>query len=108
MSASTDFSFDFQDLLLKPKMYVQGVVDTPGGKRTALAVPEEAVQTINGEPAVFVLARPDTFVPYPVELGERVGTSRIVLTGLEGRERVAVGGAFNLKSELMKASLGGE
>jgi len=96
-------------LLLKPNMYVQGIVETPSATpHEVLAVPEEAIQTIGGEPTVFVLSGGDRFTPTTVELGERTGPNRVIVRGLQGTETIAVKGAFSLKAELMKNSLGGE
>jgi membrane fusion protein, heavy metal efflux system len=96
-------------LLLKPNMYVQGVVDTPSPvTREALAVPEDAIQTIGGETTVFVLSAADRFVPCTVALGEKIGANRVITKGLQGTETIAIKGSFNLKSEMMKHTLGGE
>lgn len=94
-------------LLLKPNMYIQGVIAGTGQARQVLGVPEEAVQTIDGEPSVFV-AGPKGFAVRPVQVGERVGAARAVTRGLDGTETVVVAGAFNLKAELLKSSFAGE
>ncbi len=96
------------DLLLKPNMYVQGVIETNGRTRQVLGVPEEAVQTIDGEPSVFVLAADGRFTARPVQVGDLVGGARTVVKGLDGTEVVVVAGAFNLKAELLKSSFAGE
>ncbi len=95
-------------LLLKPNMFVQGALTSRGGAREVLAVPEEAIQTIEGEPAVFVATPGGGFAVRMLALGERVGTRRAVTGGLDGRESVVVAGAFNLKAELLKNSFAGE
>jgi membrane fusion protein, heavy metal efflux system len=96
-------------LVLKPNMFVQGSLDTKGAsKHDVMAVPEDAVQTIDGEPAVFVAAGERGFVARPVAVGDRVGKARTILRGLDGSERVVVTGAFNLKAELLKSSFAGE
>jgi membrane fusion protein, heavy metal efflux system len=94
-------------LLLKPNMFVQGALESRGVARDVLAVPEEAIQTIEGEPAVFV-ATPGGFAVRVVSVGERVGPNRAITAGLDGRETVVVAGAFNLKAELLKSSFAGE
>ena len=91
-------------LLLKPNMYVQGVIQTNGESRQVLGVPEEAVQTIEGEPSVFVLDADKSFAVRPVQVGDLVGKSRTVTSGLDGSETIVVAGAFNLKAELLKSS----
>jgi cobalt-zinc-cadmium efflux system membrane fusion protein len=76
--------------------------------RDVLTLPQEAIQTIGGEPVVFVREGPDKFVARPVEVGDRVGARRAVLRGLSASEVVVVAGAFNLKAELLKSTLAGE
>jgi membrane fusion protein, heavy metal efflux system len=95
-------------LLLKPNMYVQGVVQGNGRARQVLGVPEEAVQTIDGEPSVFVLTPSKGFGLRTVQLGDPVGRSRTITRGLDGSETIVVAGAFNLKGEWLKSSLAGE
>jgi multidrug efflux pump subunit AcrA (membrane-fusion protein) len=95
-------------LLLKPNMYIQGEVLEAVSTREVLTVPAEAVQTINGEPVVFVRVGTDRFSVRPVEPGDRNGDRRIILRGLDGSEAVVMTGAFNLKGELLKSSLAGE
>jgi cobalt-zinc-cadmium efflux system membrane fusion protein len=85
------------DRLLKPNMYVRGELPDAVSARDVLTLPEEAVQTISGEPVVFVRQGAD-----------RVGARRTVTRGLDGSEAVVTAGAFNLKAELLKSTLGGE
>lgn len=94
--------------LLKPNMYIQGVVRTNGHSHEVLGVAEEAVQTIDGEPCVFVLAADKGFGVRPVQVGELIGKSRTITKGLDGTETVVIAGAFNLKAELLKSSFAGE
>ena len=96
-------------MLLKPNMFVSAAVNGASASRELLGVPEGAVQTIQGEPSVFVVDADDgVFVVRPVVTGDRMGTHRVVLQGLDGTERVVVSGAFNLKAELLKQSFAGE
>lgn len=95
-------------LLLKPNMYVEGLVQTAAPGQEALAVPERAVQTVEGVTAVFVQEGPATFSLRPIEVGDRVAQGRIVVKGLNEDEQVVVAGAFTLKAELLKSTLGGE
>jgi cobalt-zinc-cadmium efflux system membrane fusion protein len=94
--------------LLKPNMYIQGELPDAISSRDVLTVPQEAIQTIGGEPVVFVREGADKFVARPVELGDRVGARRAVLKGLSGSDAVVVTGAFYLKAELLKSTLAGE
>jgi cobalt-zinc-cadmium efflux system membrane fusion protein len=95
-------------LVLKPNMFVQGEVVGAVGTRAVLSLPADAVQTINGDPVVFVRVAPDRFAVRPVEAGGRTGDRRVITKGLDGSESVVVTGAFTLKAELLKSSLAGE
>ena len=95
-------------LLLKPNMFVQGEVVGAGGTRDVLTVPADAVQTINGEPVVFVRVAADRFAVRAVQASGPTGGRRTILNGLDGSELVVVTGAFSLKAELLKSSLAGE
>lgn len=95
-------------LLLKPNMFVQGEVVGAEGTRDVLTVPADAVQTVNGEPVVFVRVAADRFLMRAVQAGARTGDRRTIVHGLEGSEQVVVTGAFSLKAELLKSSLAGE
>ncbi|MGE5362063.1 MAG: efflux RND transporter periplasmic adaptor subunit [Bacteroidales bacterium] len=93
-------------LLLKPNMYIQGGIEASGGSRQVMAVPDEAVQTIDGESVVFVREAGDVFAMRPVQVGERLGAYRAIVRGLEGNETVVAAGAFTLKAELLKGTFG--
>ena len=95
-------------LVLKPNMFVQGEVVGAVGTRAVLSLPADAVQTINGDPVVFVRVAPDRFAVRPVEAGGRTGDRRVITKGLDGSESVVVTGAFSLKAEFLKSSLAGE
>jgi cobalt-zinc-cadmium efflux system membrane fusion protein len=92
--------------LLKPNMYIQGIVENKAVEREALAIPEEAIQNLDGEKIVFILEDEDVFAAHHVELGEKIGNKRIIARGLREGEKIVIKGAFNLKSELTKASFG--
>jgi membrane fusion protein, heavy metal efflux system len=94
--------------LLKPNMFVQGELPDAVSTRDVITLPEEAIQTIGGEPVVFVPEAADRFAARPVELGERIGARRAVVQGIADGERVVTAGAFNLKAELLKSTLAGE
>ena len=69
----------------------------------ALAVPADAVQTLDGERVVFK-AVAGGFEAVAVQTGRRDGRLTEVLAGLQPGERVAAKNAFVLKAELGKAS----
>ena len=94
---------------LRPGMFAQVRIAAPSGKAQtgAVALPELAVQDVNGKPTVFVNTAPGRYVARTVATGARAGNGSIFVTkGVQPGERVVVQGAFQLKSELMKASLG--
>jgi len=64
-----------------------------------MAVPVEAVQSIDGIPSVFVY-RGDGFEAVPVVTGATAGGRVQILSGLAGDERIAGRNAFLLKAEL--------
>jgi len=99
-----------EDGLLRPGMFARARI-TAGGEQAAraapvLAVPDSAVQTIEGQPVVFVpLAdHPGIFLKRPVTLGPPVGGMFPVLHGLREGEPVVMTGTFILKAELGKSS----
>ncbi|HEY3381754.1 MAG TPA: efflux RND transporter periplasmic adaptor subunit [Vicinamibacterales bacterium] len=95
-------------VLLKPNMFVQATLDGRRGTREVLGVPEDAIQTVEGEPTVFVVSPDRGFAMRPVALGDRVGAQRVIARGLDGTETIVITGAFNLKAELLKSSFAGE
>lgn len=97
---------------LKPGMFAQVeiVAADPSGADPVpvVAVPEEAIQTVEGRSCVFVPA-PDeenTFRPQEVGVGEPVGGLVAVHSGLVEGERFVSAGSFILKAELGKGSAG--
>ncbi len=103
---------DNPGLRLRPGMYAQVLLQGPGGAAATgpLVVPELAVQDVNGRTVVFVPgATPGRFVVRPVTVGERMGSGLLAITaGLAPGERYVVKGAFQLRSEMLKASFGGD
>jgi cobalt-zinc-cadmium efflux system membrane fusion protein len=70
-----------------------------GHNGLAIKVPSTAVQTVEGKTVVFVRT-PQGFKAVPVTLGQGSGDAVIVASGLTGREQVAAGNSFTLKSAL--------
>lgn len=70
---------------------------------TAIVIPEDAVQTVDGRDAVFVRTA-QGFTAMPVTLGQR-GAGRVeVVSGLKPNAQIAVKNSFLLKAELGKGS----
>lgn len=91
---------------LLPGMFVE--VELRSAKQTSkavLVVPEQAVQTVEGQLAVFVPVEgePNTFAKRVVRVGKSVGGLTPVLDGLIEGEHYVVSGSFILKADLGKA-----
>lgn len=97
-------------LTLKPGMFAQAeiVASLPGGEDPApvVAVPDEAIQTVEGGPAIFVPVanEPNTFAKRAVTIGKPVGGLIPIHAGLVEGERFVIAGTFILKAELGKGS----
>lgn len=96
------------DRKLKPEMFASVELALPADAPPVLAVPEDALQELEGRKVVFVTANGTEFEPRPLELGRASGGQVEVLGGLKEGERYAVKGGFLLKSELKKGELGEE
>lgn len=102
--------------LLRPGMYAQVEIDVPPGMMlpsvtsagASLVVPELAVQDLNGTPVVFVAGgATGRYIARPVTVGARASGGFVsILAGLRASDQVVAKGAFQLKSELLKASFG--
>jgi cobalt-zinc-cadmium efflux system membrane fusion protein len=94
------------DMRLRPGMYaeVEIATDAAGGE-PIVAVPEDAIHTVEGEPAIFVPVEdePNTFARRAVTVGRPVGGWVPVLNGLKDGEPYVARGSFILKAELGKA-----
>ncbi|MGB9894192.1 MAG: efflux RND transporter periplasmic adaptor subunit, partial [Candidatus Saccharicenans sp.] len=73
-----------------------------------LAIPEEAVQEINGQQVVFIPESEGVFIPRRLRTGPPIKGWLPVLSGLTAGEKYVARGAFMLKSELLKHTLGEE
>jgi cobalt-zinc-cadmium efflux system membrane fusion protein len=92
-------------LRLKPEMFATATIEETATK-PAIFVPEESLQEIRGIATVFVLADADHFRAQSVSLGTRSDRRVEVLQGLKPGDRIAVSGAFMVKSGLLKSSVG--
>lgn len=90
----------------RPGMFITAriVVDE---REVPVAVPENAVQRIDGRECVFVQDG-DGFLARPVVLGKSDGQWIEILTGLKPGESFVFRGSFILKSELQKSEAGHE
>ena len=90
---------------LRPGMFATVSIDKPA-TRKAVYVPEASVQDVNGLRVVFVTADGTNFQVRAVKLGQRSGGLVEVTEGLSPGERIVVDGAFMVKGELLKGSVG--
>jgi multidrug efflux pump subunit AcrA (membrane-fusion protein) len=93
-----------RDGRLRPEMYATAEI-ARGGSRSALFVPEVALQKLNGNSVVFV-RRPDSeFEARAVKAGARVDGEVEIAEGLKDGEEVVTSGAFVVKSQFLTRSL---
>jgi len=90
---------------LRPGMFATALIDEPA-TRTAVFVPEPALQDVNGLQVVFVTTDGSTFQVRAVKLGLHSQGLAEVTEGLSPGERIVVDGAFMVKGELLKGSVG--
>ncbi|MDC8760740.1 efflux RND transporter periplasmic adaptor subunit [Janthinobacterium fluminis] len=90
----------------RPGLFVSVDV-VAGASDAAVTVAADAVQTVEGQPAVFLKVA-DGFQATPVTLGRSDGKLVEILKGLPAGANYAAAGSFVLKSELGKASAGHE
>jgi membrane fusion protein, copper/silver efflux system len=85
--------------LLKPEMFVMGTLHKKATGKTQLAVPKSAVLWTGIRSVVYVKV-PDMIIPSfrfrEVEIGETLGQSYQVLSGLEVGEEVVTYGSFSI------------
>lgn len=86
----------------RPGLFVAVQVPTESFA-AALSVPDQAIQTLEEKPTVFVRTA-EGFIAQPVELGASANGFVEVRKGLQAGQQVAALGSFVLKSELGKAS----
>lgn len=92
--------------LLKPGMFATVSIDVKGGEmEQAIMAPEEAVVMDGEERFVFVMTGPETFEKREVRPGRVFGRNVEIVEGLATGDKLAVTGAFILKSELKKGEL---
>lgn len=92
---------------LRPGMFATAMIDGPRS-RTAVFAPQDALQEINGMQVAFVTADGRTFQAKTVKLGTRSEGKVEIVEGLGPNDHIAVNGAFMLKGELLKGTMGEE
>jgi cobalt-zinc-cadmium efflux system membrane fusion protein len=93
---------------LRPGMFVRAQIQVPKPEREAhkiLAVPQSALQTLEGKTTVFVRTHPGSYVRHWVETGHTFEGFTEILSGVRPGDRIVTEGSFVLKSEFARASL---
>ncbi len=93
------------DGAFKAGHYLRARIQT-GGEREAVLLPRDAIQEAEGRKLAFVRTGPGVFKPVAVELGSPVGEAVPVFNGLTAGVEVVTTGAFLLKTEILKDSIG--
>ncbi len=93
---------------LRPGLFVKAQVEVPRPQSEShpiVAVPQAALQTLEGRSTVFVQVEPGVFARHHVEVGHSFEGFTEILAGIKAGDVVATEGSFVLKSEFAKASL---
>lgn len=90
---------------LKPEMFATVELAMAADAPPVLAIPEEALQDLDGKKVVFVAENEVEFGARLVQIGRLAGGMIEIVSGLKEGERYAVKGAFILKSELKKGEV---
>jgi multidrug efflux pump subunit AcrA (membrane-fusion protein) len=90
---------------LRPEMLAEAELPV-GEKKAALLVPQDAVQQVNGQDAVFVRLSADRFAIRPIQAGDTAHGMVQVLSGIQPADQVVTLGSFLVKSQLLRSSIG--
>jgi len=88
----------------KPGVFINAMISA-SETTVAVAVPKTAIQTIENQSIIFVRVK-DGFKPRDVSLGRSDRVNIEVVTGLAAGEHYVSKGAFTLKAEMGKETLG--
>lgn len=85
---------------VRVRMFLSGAAT---GGTSAIVVPEESVQSVDGKDVVFVRTK-DGFKPQAVITGQRSGGRIEIVSGLPSGSAIATKNAFLLKAEISKSA----
>jgi cobalt-zinc-cadmium efflux system membrane fusion protein len=94
-----------KDGRLRPGMFVHAEIVVPAEGRSTV-VPREAVLSDEGKHFVFQHWKNDLWVRRDVKLGTRRGRYVEIVAGLPRDARIVTGGAFMLKSDVLRGKMG--
>ena len=89
---------------LRPGMFASVQIAEPQ-TTSGIFVPQQAMQDINGETVVFVTPDGTHFRAQAVNIGLHSAGKAQITGGLGPDDRIVVGGAFMVKSEMLKGSM---
>ncbi len=88
---------------LRPGMLAEIEIGEQGERKSVIAVPDVALQSIDGRACVFVPGREEgTYLRREVKVGRATGDWVEILSGIKEGERLVTTGAAALKMELVK------
>lgn len=90
---------------LKPEMFATVELALAADTPPVVAIPEDALQDLDGKKVVFVAEDDAEFGARQVQAGRTAGGMIEIVSGLNEGERYAIKGAFILKSELKKGEV---
>lgn len=90
---------------LKPEMFATVELALPADAPPVVAVPEDALQDLDGKKVIFVAESEIEFAARQIQAGRATGGMVEIVSGLKEGERYAVKGAFILKSEVKKGEM---
>ncbi|MFP2956637.1 efflux RND transporter periplasmic adaptor subunit [Myxococcus sp. 1LA] len=93
------------DGALKAGLFVRARVQVTT-EHEAVMVPHAAIQRAEGQTLVFVRKRPGLYEPVAVDLGASTREAVEIIKGLTEGAEVVTTGAFLLKTEILKSSIG--
>lgn len=90
---------------LKPEMLAEAKLPL-GRSETSLRIPQQSIQQVSGQDAVFVRVADNRFLVRFVRTGPIAGSKIEILEGLTSGEQVVTQGSFIVKSELLRSTIG--
>jgi cobalt-zinc-cadmium efflux system membrane fusion protein len=90
---------------LKPEMFATIELALAANAPSVLAVPEDAVQDLDGKKVVFIAKDATEFAARPVQTGRSASGLVEIVSGLKEGENYAVQGSFILKSEVKRGEM---
>jgi cobalt-zinc-cadmium efflux system membrane fusion protein len=90
---------------LKPEMFATVELALAADTPPVLAVPEDALQDLDGKKVVFVAENATEFAARSVQTGRSASGLVEIVSGLKEGENYAVKGSFILKSEIKKGEM---